>query len=262
MKTEINGIQIAFEVLGRTGYSLVLIHGFGLNRSIWKPMASVFFGEQYTILLDLRGHGESDAPEGLYNMCLFAEDIVGLLDHLGIEKAILCGHSLGGYVALAFAMTYPDRLAGLGMITSRSGADSEEARMGRYELAEKVRENGSVELAKTLVPRLTTDETIRKQSSAIIEKTHPTGIIGAAMGMAERPDRSHLLKEIKVPALVVAGEEDLLIDTDQAVQMAELLPNGELLIIPNAGHMPMLETPEALAEGLLSLAQRVSEQRP
>jgi len=256
MKAEIKGIQLGYDVFGQDGIPMVLIHGFGLDRSIWKPMVSGHFGDQRVILPDLRGHGESEAPEGPYSMCTLAEDIAGLLDHLKIDKAIVCGHSLGGYVALAFAEVYPDRLAGLGLITTRAIADTDEGRAGRYSLVEKVAQGGSVVLAESLTPRLTKDEAILKQSFAIIEHTPPNGIIGAAIGMAERPDRTNLLSEITVPALVVAGEEDQIIELQECIHMADLLPMGELLVIPNAGHMPMLEAPQVLGKGLLSLVER------
>ncbi len=261
MNTEINGIQIGYEVFGQDGIPMVLIHGFGLDRSIWKTMVEGYFGDQHVIMLDLRGHGESDAPAGPYSMCQFAEDVVGLLDHLGITKAIVCGHSLGGYVALAFTEAYPDRLAGLGLITSRAVNDTEEGRAGRYALVEKVLERGSVVLAESLTPRLTKDKAIRKQSYEIIANTHPKGIIGSAIGMAERPDRTNQLSEINVPALVVAGEEDQIIDLQESIHMADCLPKGELLVIPNVGHMPMLEAPDVLGEGLLTLVEWVSDSR-
>jgi len=144
----------------------------------------------------------------------------------------------------------------LGLITSRAVADSAVARAGRYVTIAQVRVKGALALAESLTPRLTKDEEIRKGSHAIIAKTDPVGIIGAAMGMAERPDRTDLLPQIDVPALVVAGEEDQIISLEEARQMAVLLPEGELLVISRAGHMPMLETPAELGEGLLSLIGR------
>ena len=259
MKTTFNGLELGYEIFGQTGQPIVLIHGFGLDRSIWRDMASRYLANHRVILPDVRGHGESEAPKGIYSMTSLAKDIDHLLAFLGVSKAIVCGHSMGGYIALAFAENSPERLAGLGLITTRAKPDSEEARAGRYEMVEKVKEEGSIALAQSLAPKLSEDESIVSSLKDMIAQTPADGIIGALKGMAERPDRRDLLPKIKVPALVVAGEADQIIDLHDAEQMASALPRGEFLPIKDAGHMPMLETRSELGQGLLSLIHRVAE---
>lgn len=190
-------------------------------------------------------------------MSLLAEDIVHILDFLKINKAIVCGHSMGGYIALAIAEKFPERLAGLGLIATHANADSEEKRSGRYALAEEVKNKGSVVLAENLAPLLTHDEDIMKTAFDLLAKTPSRGIIGALEGMAARPDRATLLADIEVPALVVAGEDDQIMDLETARQMANTLQNGRFLPIPGAGHMPMLEKPDVLGQGLVSLIHQV-----
>jgi pimeloyl-ACP methyl ester carboxylesterase len=124
-------------------------------------------------------------------------------------------------------------------------------------MVEAVREKGAVVLAESLAPKLTKDENVRRQSHRILAGTDPDGIIGALMGMAERPTRMDLLPEIDVPALVVAGKEDQIIDVEIARQMADSLPQGRFLLIEDAGHMPMIEAPKALGEGLSWLLSKV-----
>lgn len=257
MKAEINGIQMGFEIIGGMGLPIVLIHGFGLNRSIWKAMAENYLSEHTVILPDLRGHGESQAPTGAYSMDVLAEDLSALLDFLNYEKAVICGHSMGGYVTLAFAEKFPKRLSGLGLITTHAAADSEAKQKDRYQMVEAVRENGAVVLAESLAPKLTKDDSIRRQSHQILAGTDPAGIIGAIMGMAERPARMDLLPEIEVPTLVVAGNEDQIIEVEIARQMADSLPQGRFLLIEDSGHMPMIEAPKALGEGLSWLLSKV-----
>lgn len=251
MKSRINGIDLAYELLGEEGLPLVLIHGFGLNRGIWRDMATHYLADYRVILPDVRGHGESDAPKGAYPMALLAEDLAGLLDHLEIEQAVVCGHSMGGYIALAFAAHYLERLAGLGLITSRAEADSAEKKEGRLRLVETVQKQGSIALAETLAPRLSHDPAVVKAAYDLIAATPPTGIIGAALGMAERPDRTALLERLKVPTLVVAGEEDQIVPLDDARQLANGLVRGTLVEIPGAGHAAMLEQPQRLANALV-----------
>jgi len=250
VKAKINGIQMAYDDIGQNGKPVVLIHGFGLNRNIWKEMASNYLSQQRVILPDVRGHGESEAPEGAYPMSLIAEDIRALLDFLKIEEAAICGHSMGGYITLAFAERYPERLSGLGLITTRAEADSAENRADRFNMVEKVRENGAIILDESLAPKLTKDENVLHQIHEILSNTNPVGIIGVLQGMAERPDRRDLLPRIRVPSLVVAGDQDQIIDVEDARQMALAFPNGRFHLVSGAGHMPMVEKPGVLAEGL------------
>ena len=259
MKADINGTQIGYEVLGNTGLPLVLIHGFGLDRSIWRKMLFKHMPDQFVILPDVRGHGESDAPNGPYSMDQLADDVAGLINILNVDKVIVAGHSMGGYISLAFAARYSQHLAGLGLITSRVEADSASKRKGRYDLIERIHEGGSVELAKSLAPHLSKDEAIIRETYDKIKQNSPIGLIGASQAMAERPDRRDLLKKISASALVVAGVEDQIVDVEDAREMASLFPNAEFLAIPKAGHMPMWENPPALAKGLLDLIARASQ---
>jgi len=257
VRVEVNGIELAYDILGQTGHPLVLIHGFGLDHTIWMDMASNYLHNHRVILPDVRGHGDSDAPPGVYEMSLLAKDIAHLLEYLGINKATICGHSMGGYITLAFAEKYPERLAGMGLITSRSNADSEENREGRYKMMESVQKRGAVALGKSLSPRLTTNETLIQEAYNLIAQTPPMGIIGVLKGMAERPDRTSLLSRIAVPTLVVAGEDDQIIDLGEAREMVHVLPRCKFLAISGVGHMPMWEAPAILAKGLDDLVERV-----
>jgi len=258
MNAVINGIHLGYDAIGGSGPPLVLIHGFGLDRSIWREMVFEYMPDQHVILPDVRGHGESDAPSRPYLMEELADDLAGLLSILHIDKAIVCGHSMGGYISLAFADLYPQRLLGLGLITTNAKADSDAKRKSRYRLIEQVRSHGSGELAKSLAPRLSQNETVIKRTHALIESTSPVGIMGTAHAMAERPDRMVLVQKLVLPTLVAAGEEDQIADFADTRQLAEAFPNGRFLAIPNAGHMPMWESPARLAEGILDLIKRVS----
>jgi 3-oxoadipate enol-lactonase len=259
MKVSLNGIELGYEILGQAGYPLILIHGFAMDRTIWLGMSLKYLRDHRVILPDMRGHGESDAPQCAYPMTSMAEDLAHLLDFLRINKAVVCGHSMGGYVTLAFAEEFPERLAGMGLITTRARADSEKQRDGRYQMVEEVRKRGSIAVAESLAPRLTYNDEIVHEAHKLIAKTSPEGIIGALKGMAERSDRTNLLPVIEVPSLVVAGEKDQIINFDDARRMVEALPLVEFLPLSGAGHMPMMESPAALGEGLNHLVARVEE---
>lgn len=260
MKAMVNGIEINYELQGQTGLPIVLIHGFGLDHSIWMDAASKYLRNYRVIMPDVRGHGDSEAPKGVYPMSLLARDIAHLLEFLGVSKAILCGHSMGGYITLAFAEHFPEQLAGIGLITTHAGSDSNEKRAGRYEMVEAIQERGSIALAESLASKLTKDQDIIEAAYNIIKKTNPDGVIGALQGMAERQDRTHVLSDIMVPSLVVAGEKDEIIDVAAAQQMTKALSKGTFLKISGAAHLPMLETPDELGAGLLSLIHRVKDE--
>ena len=250
-------MELAYDLMGSQKPAIVLLHGYGLNRSIWQELASNHLYDQQVLMLDMRGHGESDVTSGPYLMALLAEDLAQLLEFLGLSNAIVCGHSMGGYAALAFAEGYPDKLAGLGLITTNARADSEEKRGGRYALINQIKEQGSIAVAESLAPRLSRDPAVIRLSHDMICQTDPAGLIGAAEGMAERPDRMRLLAAIHVPALVVAGEADQITNLADAKLMADYLPHSTFLQISNAGHMPMLETADELGRGLWSLVEGV-----
>jgi 3-oxoadipate enol-lactonase len=259
MKININGLQMAYDIRGRTGPPLVLLHGFGMDRSIWEGMVISQLGEHRVILPDLRGHGESDAPEEIYSMSLLAEDLAYLLDDLEVERAIVCGHSMGGYVALAFAEHYPQRIAGLGLITTNALADPEDKRAGRFAMIDQVKDRGAVAVAESLAPRLSRNPIEVQKAQHLISTVDPQGLIGALMGMAERSDRTALLPQVNVPALVVAGIEDQITDFTSAKTMADALPQGYFLGIPGVGHLPMSEAPAELGKGLRFLVARVTD---
>ena len=137
----VNHIRIAYERRG-SGVPLVLLHGFPLDHSIWELILPWIDNKADLILPDLRGFGKSDGPDGTYTMEVLASDVFGILDYLKIAKAVIAGHSMGGYIALAFARLYPDRLLGLGLISTQATADTQERKSGRYETAESVEERG------------------------------------------------------------------------------------------------------------------------
>lgn len=258
MKLKIDDFHLGFDILGKVKPPIVLIHGFGLDRTIWHPLASAHLEHQQVILPDMRGHGESDAPGGPYQMSLLADDLAQLLEMLGIGRAIVCGHSMGGYIALAFADQYPQMLSGLGLITTNANADPDDKRAARYTLIEQIKERGPIVVADNLAPRLSDHQSVVDQTHHLINKTHPQGLIGALWGMAERPDRTVSLKDIRVPSLVVAGEADKITKFDEAEAMAEALPQSRFLGLPGIGHMPMAEAPAELGQGLQVLIQQVT----
>jgi 3-oxoadipate enol-lactonase len=232
------------------GLPVVLLHGFPLGGSIWESQRRQLNESSRVIIPDLRGHGQSPAPTGVYEMEQLARDVFSLLDSLSIEQAVIMGHSMGGYVALAGWQLAPERFLALGLIASQATGDTDEGRENRYKLAAKVAAEGSKPVADAMVPKLFAPTVSGGSVNAalarrLILNTQPAGIIGALKGMAARADFTTLLPAIDVPVLIVAGDQDQIIAPAKAQAMAALIPNATLAPIENAGHMPMLEQPEA-----------------
>lgn len=236
------------------GTPLVLIHGYPLDHSIWEETAARLSGTFDLILPDLRGFGDSAAPTDPYSLADMAADLAELLDKLGIPRAALAGHSMGGYVALAFFRAYPERLRGLGLVASQVLADQPEGRALRYKTAASVAENGVGAVAEAMPPKLSTDGKTQAFLRALIEKQRPAGVIGALKAMAERPDSTDLLPKLSVPVALIHGDADVLIPIGRAREVQSAVSHAKLSILPGLGHMPMLEAPAAVAEALEHLA--------
>jgi pimeloyl-ACP methyl ester carboxylesterase len=187
---------------------------------------------------------------------MLAGDILRLLDRLGIEKTVLAGHSMGGYVSLAFARSYPDRLAGLALVTSQAAADPTERKEGRYLLANEVEKGGVLAVVEANLERYSPKEDVLARTREIMLGCNPVGVAAALRGMAERYDLTSFLPAIDIPSLVITGEVDALISPERGIEAAKLLPQAQLVTVAGGGHMPMLEAPETVASALRELMRR------
>ncbi|HET7559913.1 MAG TPA: alpha/beta hydrolase, partial [Limnochordia bacterium] len=203
--------------------------------------------------------GQSAAPSGSYRMDELAGDVVGLLDALDIKRAVIGGHSMGGYLAFALWRLAPERIKGLALINTRAAADTRAGRAGRYQNAADALRDGVAAVVPRLAAKMYAPQAPAQQTAALAERMARTpldGLVGALLGMAERPDSTPLLPQIGVPCAVIAGAEDQIVPAAEAEAMAAALPEAELSLIPGAGHMSMEERPEAVNAALLRLLAR------
>jgi 3-oxoadipate enol-lactonase len=248
-KAQINGINLVWTEKG-SGDTLLLIHGFPLNRTMWQPQID-FFADNYRVIApDLRGFGVTEAtPEKVNTMELLAEDVIGLLDYCGVAKAFVVGLSMGGYVSFALCRQFPERLKALVLADTKSEGDSAEAKAGRYALAAQVKVQGSPAATNGMLPKLFAPANYGAMPAevnlvqAMIDATNPETIVATLSGLAERPDSTATLAQIQVPTLVIHGAEDVLMPVAKAQEMSTQIPNGKFIIVPKAGHMPNLESP-------------------
>lgn len=244
MRARINGIEMAFTDEGQ-GPTLLFVHGFPLSRGAWSKQVEAFKPDYRVIAPDLRGLGESEATEGPVSMLRFAEDLYALSLHLESGPVVLAGHSMGGYVAMAFAKAFPQALRKLVLVGTRSGADSTQGAAARRAMAEKVRVDGASVVVDAMAPKLlspgNTDAAMAAAVRGFMTPSKPEGVIAALLGMADRPDAGAWLREIRVPTLVITGLDDSIIPLSESEALAKAIPDAQLRIIPNAGHLVAYE---------------------
>jgi pimeloyl-ACP methyl ester carboxylesterase len=250
---DVNGIRFAYDRHGK-GTPLVLLHGYPLDHRLWDDVVPLLEDQFDIILPDLRGFGESTTVDSFYTMEDIASDIAGLLDYLGIQKTAIAGHSMGGYVALAFARVYPGRVTGLGLISSQVLADTPAKREDRFKTAAEVADKGPASVVELMTPKFTNDAQLQEFARSSMELQQPAAYIGALKAMGERVDSTPLLESIKYPVVIVHGDADALVPIDRAREVKAALPNAYLAEISGAGHMPMMEAKEKTAEALRRLA--------
>lgn len=249
----IGSIRIAYLRRG-SGLPLLLIHGYPLDHSIWGPVAEHLAGDFDVVMPDLRGFGSSSVIEEPYSVGDMAADLAGLLDHLKIDKVLLAGHSMGGYVALAFLRQYGERVSGVALVSSQAAADPEDRKAARYKTASDVVRSGTDSVVEGLVSKLSPSPAVQETVRALMRKQSASGVVGALQAMAERPEASDVLTGLKAPLVLIHGDADALIPVDRAHDIKALVPEAILVEFAGVGHMPMLETPSQTAAALRRLS--------
>jgi 3-oxoadipate enol-lactonase len=253
------------EVGAPSALPVILIHGFPFSHDMWSPQLATLRKTFRVIAYDLRGHGKSDVGDGQYTLEFFVDDLMGLLDNLKIRKAVLCGLSMGGYIALRAVQRNPERILALILADSQARADTNEAKLKRGASIKAVKTDGVKAYAEGFVKaafapqsftaKVGVVDSIRK----IIVSNSVLGICGALLALASRTDTTEALSSIKVPTLILVGEHDALTPVLASREMHEKIPNSELHIIPDAAHMSNLENPEVFNDHLLAFLQKLSD---
>jgi pimeloyl-ACP methyl ester carboxylesterase len=263
---DVGGVSLAVAERG-SGPTLLFLHGFPLDGSMWNAQLEAFSDRYRVVVPDLRGFGASDSPDaltdGLTTMEQLADDVAALLDALAIATpVVLAGLSMGGYVAWQFWRRHPERLRGLLLCNTRALADAPEVARGRLQTAETVLSQGPQVMAEPMLRRLFAPETWRAKPDLveamrrIIHQASPRGVAAALRGMAERPDVTDWLPRIAVPTLLVGGEHDGISPPEEMRAIAARMPRAEYREVAAAGHMAPYERPEAfnsLVEDWLAL---------
>jgi 3-oxoadipate enol-lactonase len=259
MKVNSNGVEITYTVEGK-GPWVVLSHSLACNRSMWDEQADALRRHYRVLRLDTRGHGGSDAPDGAYSLNMLADDLLGVLDSLGIEQTHCVGLSMGGMIGMTFALAHPGRFRSLVLCdtSSRIPPDAAPVWEGRIKTAS---EQGMEPLVEPTLQRWFTEafykssKAMMKRVGQMIRTTRPAGYIGCCRAIP-KINLTGRLGEISCPVQIIVGEQDVGTPVAMSRAIQEAIPGSELVIIPSASHLSNLEQPELFNKALLGFLSK------
>jgi 3-oxoadipate enol-lactonase len=243
-----SALTIGYEEAG-SGLPLVLLHAFPLDRGMWQPQIAPLAGAARVVALDLPGFGES--PSAPFTIEGVADVVAEFFAERKISKAVVCGLSMGGYVALALARKHADKIAGLILADTRAGVDDTTAKANRDKSIALATEKGSAALFDTMLPKLLSESTLGGKPDvvqcvkALAAKQPSASVVAALAALRDRPDANPGLKSIAVPTLVIVGEYDAVTPPLAAANLSAQIRGSKLVHIPGAGHLSNVENPEA-----------------
>lgn len=246
-----------------TGPALVLLHGFPLDARMWRHQISGLSDAYRVIAPDLRGFGQSRSGDS-FTMDSLAADVRAILKQLGALPCVLGGLSMGGYVTLAYAKMCPTDLKAIILMDTKAEADTPEAREGRKKMIQSVHSAGSPGVADAMLPKLLAlayqNSPLAGEVRQMAEQCPPGTLVNALGALRDRPDRTDDLASIAESVLVIVGDQDAITPPQIAREMHGRIPNAQLEIIPNAGHMSPMENPDAVNAAIRKFLGRVSGQ--
>lgn len=250
LSVKINNISISYEDAGSGKIPLIFIHGFPFDKSTWQPQIDALKNTNRVIAYDIRGFGNSTTDNEIASMDLFANDLVSFMDALEINKAIVCGFSMGGYILMNAIGRFPERFEAIILSDTQCVADSNEASENRYKTIKQIEENGLDEFAENFIKNVFSKKTLDNKKELVDEikslilATPVQSITSALHAMAQRRESCSILKNLSIPALIVCGSDDKLTPAEQSEFMHKAIAGSQIYIIKDAGHLSNLEQPE------------------
>ncbi len=246
---------------------LLFIHGYPFSHRMWEAQLEAFSDGWRTVAYDLRGLGGSEVGHGQYTMELMVDDLVAVIDALGLDRVVGCGLSMGGYVLLRALERERHRFRGAVLCDTRSGADDNDGKLGRARAIGALRRDGAEAYARDFAPRILGETTVRERPEVVravtsmIASNAVRGMVGAQLAMLSRTDTTAVLSSLEMPVLSVAGEEDTLTPPEVAREIAVAVgENARVATIPRAGHVSNMENPRAFDEALGAFLEALDDE--
>ena len=264
MEADINGTKIHFvEAGGPAALPVILIHGFPLSGAMWEPQFEALKRNYRVVAYDIRGQGESAVGDGLYSVEFFVDDLLGVMDLLQIRQAVLCGLSMGGYIALRAAERAPERVKALVLCDTRGETDSNQGKLARAAAVKALQKDGVSAYAENFAKNVFSPKTLAagkpcvERIKRIMRAGSELGLRGTLLALAGRTDATPFLPSISVPTLILVGADDALAPPAVSEAMRKAIPGSELRVIAEAGHLSSAENPEEFNKQLLEFLSRL-----
>lgn len=248
--TEVNDITISYNDVGEGTIPIIFLHGFPFDKSMWNGQLECLKATNRVIALDLRGFGKTINQNSILSIDLLAQDVVAFMDKLKIEKAIICGLSMGGYIALNLMKNFPNRFEALILCDTQCGADGVEGKQKRYDTIEKINNDGPLEFNANFIKGVFHPDSFTHKAEVVenlrgIVGANSVAMINAGLAaLAEREETCTILPSIRIPTLIICGKQDELTPVSKSEFMNQHIPNSSLKVIDHAGHVSNLEQEE------------------
>ena len=263
MNIKKNGISIFLEG-DISKLPVVFIHGFPFDHNLWKKQVIKFSLNFFCVAYDVRGLGKSDSGDGQYTMESFTDDLEMVIDVMGLHKPVICGLSMGGYIALRAVERMEKKFSGIILCDTRSNADSNEGKINRAIAIKKINNEGVKSYIEEFIPNcfsedsLTNKKTLVRETISNSEYFSAKGVRGCILAMAGRTDTTEYLTKLSIPALILCGKKDKISPPEVMKEMAHKISNSEFYEIPKAGHLSPLENSDAVNEHIDNFLKKIS----
>lgn len=245
----LNNFTLSYDDVGQGNIPVIFLHGYPFDKSMWREQLNALQDSYRLIACDLRGFGRSTDEETPLSMDLFSDDLIAFMEQLHIDKAVLCGLSMGGYIALNACKKFPERFEALVLCDTQCIADTVEKKKKRYETISEIEVDGVDDFNEKFIQSvfhkdsLSNKKELVEQMRGVVFHNSPYIISQGLVALAERSETCSSLGEVAVPALIICGREDKVTPLSESEFMHENIPDSQLRVIDNAGHLSNLEQP-------------------
>lgn len=262
MNIKKNGISI-FPYGDAGKPSVIFIHGFPFDHQMWNNQVSKFSSNYFCITYDVRGLGDSESGDGQYTMELFVDDLEMIANEMKLNKPVLCGFSMGGYISLRAVERMEEKFGGLILCDTKSGSDNNEGKINRASAIKRINDLGVKKYVGEFIPNCFSESSLINKKDLVkkmiseSEYFSSTGLKGCLLAMAARTDTTEHLSKIQIPSLILCGEEDNITTPDIMMGMADKIHNSEFYTIPKAGHLSLVENSDAVNKHIENFLKKI-----
>lgn len=262
METKINDLSVFISGNGKAK-SILFVHGYPYDHKMWDYQVNELSKEYYCVTYDIRGLGESPESDGQYTLESFVDDLEGIIDELSLEKPVLCGLSMGGYISLRAVERMENKLSALILCDTKSMADDNQGKLKRAAGIKEINGPGKGNFVEQFVKNCFAEKFIKENEQAYLEvlnrskQNSSAGLKGCLLAMAARTDTTSYLPKISIPTLLICGKEDKLTPPDGMKKMADQIKNSKFVEVEEAAHMTPIEKPEMVTVAIKKFIERI-----